>query len=73
MKILKYMVLSITALVVIVLVITLILTQKFHAGSQIHINHPSAEVFTYVYSIKIKETMMLGPNRIRISKKIFGH
>ncbi|KGE13420.1 SRPBCC family protein [Sphingobacterium deserti] len=52
MKILKYILLTVVALVVLVLIIALILPRKFHAGSQITIDRPSAEVFDYVSAIK---------------------
>ncbi|TDS11929.1 SRPBCC family protein [Sphingobacterium paludis] len=52
MKILKYILLTIVALAALVLIVALFLPRTFHAGSQITIDRPSAEVFTYVSTLK---------------------
>ena len=52
MKILKYILLAILALVAIMLIVAAILPKDFHAGSEVTINQSPATVFDYVKQVK---------------------
>jgi len=52
MKFLKYFLITVLGIVAITLLVAAFLPKDFHAGSEIEINKPKAEVFEYVKLIK---------------------
>ncbi|WDF70265.1 SRPBCC family protein [Sphingobacterium oryzagri] len=52
MKFLKYLLLTLVGLVALVLIVALFVPKTFHAGSEISIDRPADEVFSYVSQLK---------------------
>lgn len=52
MKILKYVLFTLLGLLAVLLLVALFVPRKFHAGSEIVINRPTAEVFDYIKLIR---------------------
>ena len=52
MKFLKYLLFTLLGIVALILIVALFLPKTFHAGSEITIERPVSEVFSYVSSLK---------------------